>query len=88
MYKDIGELTAKEIIEQFGKPDVIWMSPDCTTFSIAAISHHRVRNPTTGNLDAISEYAKFCDKVDSHCIDLIQELKPTYWFIENPRGGG
>lgn len=87
LYKDISELTADEVLEEFGKPDVIWMSPDCTTFSIAAISHHRKRNKKTGNLEPISEYAKFCDKVDQHCIELIQELKPRYWFIENPRGG-
>lgn len=87
LYKDIGELTATEITEKFGHPDVIWMSPDCTSFSIAAISHHRRKNPETGNLDPVSDYAKFCDKVDQHCLDLIKELKPKYWFIENPRGG-
>ena len=74
-------------MDKFGHPDVIWMSPDCTSFSIAAISHHRRKNPETGNLDPVSDYAKFCDKVDQHCLDLIRELKPKYWFIENPRGG-
>ena len=87
LYKDISTLTAQEILDSFGRPDVIWASPDCTTFSIAAISHHRRRNPVTGNLDPISEYAKFCDKVDQHVLELICELKPKYWFIENPRGG-
>ena len=87
LYKDISELTANEVLDKFGKPDVIWMSPDCTTFSIAAISHHRRKNEQTGNLDPVSDYAKFCDRVDQHCMDLIRELKPKYWFIENPRGG-
>lgn len=87
LYKDISELTAQEILEKFGHPDVIWMSPDCTTFSIAAISHHRTKNEETGNLDPISDYAKFCDKVDQHCLDLIRKLNPSLWFIENPRGG-
>ena len=87
LYKDISELTAQEIIDSFGHPDVIWASPDCTTFSIAAISHHRRKNEETGNLDPVSDYAKFCDKVDTHVLDLIRELKPKYWFIENPRGG-
>ena len=87
LYKDIGELTAQEVLEKFGKPDVIWMSPDCTSFSIAGISHHRRKNEETNNLDPISDYAKFCDKVDLHCLELIKELKPTYYFIENPRGG-
>lgn len=87
LYKDINELTADEVIEKFGHPDVIWMSPDCTTFSIAAISHHRRKNQYNGNLEPVSDYAKFCDTVDQHCLDLIKELKPKYWFIENPRGG-
>ena len=86
-YVDIGSITAQEIIDKFGHPDVIWASPDCTTFSIAAISHHRRKNEITGNLDPISDYAKFCDVVDQHVIELIKELKPQYYFIENPRGG-
>lgn len=86
LYKDIGELTADEILEKFGRPDVIWPSSDCTAFSIAAISHHRRKNKDTGNLDLASDYAKFCDRVDQHCLDLVRELNPKYWFIENPRG--
>ena len=86
LYADIGTLTADDIINLCGgKTDVIWASPDCTTFSIAAISHHRRKNEETGNLDAVSEYAKFCDKVDQHVLDLIRELNPKYFFIENPR---
>ena len=87
LYADVMTVTAEQIIKEFGRPDVIWASPDCSTFSIAAISHHRRKNLTTGNLDPVSEYAKFCDKVDQHVLDLIRELNPKYWFIENPRGG-
>nr|DAI11436.1 MAG TPA: DNA (cytosine 5) methyltransferase [Caudoviricetes sp.] len=84
---DVSTVTADMILERFGRPDVIWASPDCTTFSIAAISHHRRKNPETGNLDPVSDYAKFCDEVDQHVLDLIRALKPRFWFIENPRGG-
>lgn len=87
LYCDIGTLTAKEIRERFGNPDVIWASPDCTTFSVAAISKHRRKNPVTGSLDPISDYAKMCDRIDKHVIELIKELNPPLWFIENPRGG-
>lgn len=86
LYEDISKLTAETILEKFGRPDVIWASPDCTTFSMAGISHHRKLNPVTKQLEPISEYAKFCDECDKHVIDLIKELKPKYWFIENPRG--
>lgn len=87
LYEDIGKITTEDILSKFGHPDVIWASPDCTTFSIAAISHHRKKNKQTGNLDAVSDYAKFCDKVDQHVLELIKQLSPTYYFIENPRGG-
>ena len=86
LYKDIYELSAKEILNKFGKPDVIWASPDCSSYSVAAISHHRKREEN-GNLAPVSEYAKFCDRVNQHTLNLIMTLSPKYWFIENPRGG-
>lgn len=86
LYADISKLTADEIIEKFGRPDVIWASPDCTTYSIAAISHHR-RRDGDGNLAPVSEYAKFCDECNRHVIELMRELNPKVFFIENPRGG-
>lgn len=87
LYEDISNVSADDIFRLFGRPDVIWASPDCTTFSIAAISHHRRKNPVTGSLEPVSEYALFCDKVDIHVLELIRELNPKYYFIENPRGG-
>lgn len=90
-YKDIGEITAQDIIERFGVPDVIWASPDCTSYSVAGISHHRRKNEATGNLEPISEYAQFCDKVNKNVLKIINdflEINPNLiYFIENPRGG-
>lgn len=86
LYQDILTLTADQILKEFGRPDIIWASPDCTTYSVAAISKHRRKEPN-GNLKPMTEYAEFCDKVNSHVVDLIEELKPKYWFIENPVGG-
>ena len=85
-YEDISKITARDILDRFGKPDVIWASPDCTSYSVAGISHHR-RREKDGTLTPISEYAKFCDQVNAHLINLINELNPTYYYIENPRGG-
>lgn len=86
LHIDINRLTAQQILDEFGRPDVIWASPDCTTYSVAAISKHRKRDED-GNLTPISDYAKFCDQCNQHVIDLIKELKPKFFFIENPRGG-
>lgn len=87
LYEDISKVTSDDIIHQFGVPDVIWASPDCTTYSVAAISHHRVCDKQSGNLQAVSEYAIFCDNCNLHVLQLINELKPKFFFIENPRGG-
>lgn len=66
-------------------PDVIWASPDCTTYSIAACSTHRINSifPKT-------DYAKKCDAVNQHFIAMIdywRHINPDLvYFIENPRG--
>ena len=86
LYENVLKVQATDIIERFGKPDVIWASPDCTSYSIAAISHHR-KQDENGNLIPVSSYAKFCDRVNQHVLCLILALSPKYWFIENPRGG-
>ena len=86
LFPDFPKSIADTIIDRFGKPDVIWASPDCSSYSLAAISHHRRKEPD-GNLTPLTEYAKFCDEVNTHVIELIKELNPTYYFIENPRGG-
>ena len=89
-YVDIGTITTQDIIDRFGVPDIVWASPDCTSYSVAAISHHRIREDD-GNLTPKSDYAKFCDKVNTHVIDMINELleinPKLIYFIENPRGG-
>ncbi len=65
-------------------PDAVWMSPDCTTYTVAAISHHRKGAEPT------SEYAIKCDKVNQVAIALIKHylsLNPKMkFYIENPRG--
>ena len=84
---DIGKLTVDDIINLCdGRPDVIWASPDCSSYSIAAISHHRKREEN-GNLAPVSDYAKVCDQVNRNVLCLIMLLQPKYWFTENPRGG-
>jgi hypothetical protein len=78
---DIEKLTIKDVPFI---PDMVWTSPDCTTYSIAAISHHR------NGTKPVSEYAIKCDAVNYNQINLINEwlkINPNLkFFIENPRG--
>lgn len=85
---DIGQMQAEDIIYLCGcVPDIIWASPDCSTYSPAGMFRHRKKDPISGMLTPISEYAKMCDRINAHLIDLIKEVNPKLWFIENPRGG-
>ena len=61
-------------------PDIIWASPPCTSYSIAAISHHR------NGIFPKSEFAIKSDKILMHTIYMMFMLNPKYYFIENPRG--
>ena len=82
--EDILNVTAQDILDKFGRPDIIWASPPCTAFSVASIGCH-----WTGGKQAYipkTEFAKLSQKIVIHTINLIKELNPTFWYIENPRG--
>ena len=82
LVKDIEQLQPKHVPFI---PSIIWASPDCTTYSIAACSTHRNKD-RSGKTD----YAKKCDRVNKHVLSLIDhylKLNPELvFFIENPRG--
>lgn len=63
------------------KPDIIWASPPCQSFSVAAIGKNWNKDGTPKNDKAI-----FAQELVLKTIEFIKELKPKYWFIENPRG--
>jgi len=61
-------------------PDVIWASPPCTTYSLAAISHHRnMTEPKT-------PFAEKSDRLVKNTLSIIKSYPNAKWFIENPRG--
>lgn len=84
---DIEKLTADRIVKLFGYPDVVHLSPDCATFSVAAISKHRRKDECGGGLVATSEYARKCDRVDVNAMRILRDLQPALFWIENPRAG-
>ena len=79
---DIGDLKSSDVPFV---PDIVWASPDCTTYSIAACSTHR-----TNTTEPKSKYAERCDRVNQHWLNLIGRwlmVNPKLiYFIENPRG--
>ncbi len=60
--------------------DVIWASPPCQGFSVAAIG----KNWNIGGTPK-TESALLSIALVAKTMELIDQMKPTYWFIENPR---
>lgn len=81
----VGDIATLKLSDVPFIPDVVWASPDCTTYSIAACSTHR--HP---NYMAKSDYAKECDSTNQKVLTLLREcqkLNPkVLFFAENPRG--
>jgi len=64
--------------------DMMWLSPPCQGFSVAAIGHS-----WTGGVGAYipkSESARTSIALAKKAVAFVKESAPTWWFIENPRG--
>jgi hypothetical protein len=63
------------------KPNIIWASPPCTGFSVAAIGKNWNYDKTPK-----TDTAKLGIELVKKTIEIINYYKPKYFFIENPRG--
>ena len=81
---DIFDFDIDKMYQEFGKPDIVWASVPCTTFSVASIGHHwkggnKAYIPKTKN-------AELGLKIVEKTNDIIKKLQPKWFYIENPRG--
>lgn len=63
------------------KPDVIWASPPCPCFSVMAFSTHWDSQGRPKSVNAVRSIGLVLAT-----LEIIDKLKPKYYFIENPVG--
>ncbi len=77
---DLDISDASMIPDEFKNLDIVWASPPCTTFSVASIRHYwEDRKPK-------NEKALQGIEIVKKTIEIIKQLKPKFFIIENPRG--
>lgn len=82
---DVMLLRAEDLIAKYGRPDFIWASPPCTSFSVASIGHHWISGGK--NPEPRTEEARLSQELVRHTLALIKNLNPSKgWLMENPRG--
>lgn len=76
----VQDLLGGAIVLPYGV-DILWASPPCEGFSVAAIGKNWNRDYTPK-----SDRAVEAQELVQETLDVIDEFKPKWWFIENPRG--
>lgn len=76
---DISECAAHFFLSM--SPVVLWSGLPCTIWSNASGGFH-----LDSNFNPKTELAKKHLVLLYHMFDIIEQSKPKYWFIENPRG--
>lgn len=80
--RDVLAMSAKYLLEKYGRPDFIWASPPCTSFSVASIGKYWNKDGTP-KTDAAKKGLELVD----YTRKLIEDIAPYYgWIMENPRG--
>lgn len=76
---DIMELSVDDIGRNW---DIVLASPPCQGFSVASCGTHWAKNTYSPK----TEFAENSLLLVHHIHDMIQEINPRYWAMENPRG--
>lgn len=65
--------------------DVIWASPDCTTWSLATGGKYRLKTEIYGRNNEHQERANLGNNMILRLIEILNYFNCKAWFIENPK---
>ena len=77
--KDIMDFYIQDLDEY--RPDIIWASPPCQKFSVASLG----RNWNKEDMTPKNDDTKKAMQIVLKTVQIIKDLKPKYFYIENPR---
>jgi hypothetical protein len=77
---DVAELSVSDLPHDDW--DVIWASPPCKAFSLAAAHHHM-----DDDVQPKTDFGRKSIELVRSTLELVDEIDPTFWFMENPRAG-
>lgn len=77
----VADIQRLDIAELPKHPFILWASPPCEAFSVAAIGKNWNSGGTPKHPRAI-----LAQKLVAKTLRIIREVRPSWWFIENPRG--
>lgn len=78
------EILFDEATLTYWKPDVVWASPPCQCFSVMVIRKNWTKN-ADGTYTPKRSQTVEAMRIVERMLDIIKELNPVCYFVENPR---
>lgn len=76
----VKDIEALELADIPFAPNIIWASPPCTTYSLAAVGHHRNEDGSPA-----TDFAAKSDRLVARTVEILAAFPEAVYYVENPR---